>query len=335
MPPWPPGSRSWSRSGDAGPTSTIGSPASDPNVISVGATYHVPLVRPGRLGRLLQPGRGQGRWANDNISSLSSGGFNQSGGTVDLVAPGDPNWALCSTDPSSYTGCADDLGGTDIGVQEFGGTSEAAPLTAAAAADVIQAYARAHGGTDPSPALVKQILCSTATDIGAPAAEQGAGLLNVAGAVKLAESLPPPPATDHDDHHDHTTTRPPRTTTTSRPPATTTTPRDPRPPRPRPPGGHDGTTGGRPARSAAGLAIPAAPAGPPGRPQPGQCGGAGRRRHGRADLPHQCRHRRNRPCDLSTRALNHKVYDTGAREFTLDPSQAHDQHRVRSRSGAA
>ena len=54
---------------------------------------------------------------------------------------------------------------------------------------MIQAYASSHGGTDPSPALVKQILVSTATDIGAPADEQGAGLLNVLAAVTAARSI--------------------------------------------------------------------------------------------------------------------------------------------------
>jgi subtilisin family serine protease len=179
-------------SGDGGATNTIGSPASDPNVISVGATTTFRSYAQGNYGGFYNPSVGNGRWTDNNIADLSSAGFTQAGNTVNLVAPGDSNWALCSTNTTLYTDCSDIDGGTDTGIQETGGTSESAPLTSAAAADVIQAYAHTHGGTDPTPALVKQILVSTATDINAPAQEQGAGLLNIGAAVQMAESMPAP-----------------------------------------------------------------------------------------------------------------------------------------------
>ncbi|HJQ06986.1 MAG TPA: S8 family serine peptidase [Nocardioides sp.] len=170
-------------SGDAGPGNTIGSPGSDPGVITVGATTTLRSYAQTTYGGINAPGW-NGRYADGNIASFSSGGFTAAGGTVDLVAPGDANWALCGADATRYLEC----GGYDF--QQNGGTSESAPLVAAAAADVIHAYAATHGGNDPTPAQVEQVLTSTATDVDAPADEQGAGLLDVAAAIRLARSLP-------------------------------------------------------------------------------------------------------------------------------------------------
>ena len=106
----------------------------------------------------------------------------------DIIAPGDGNWSSCSTDISTYAECANPFGGSDIGLEEFGGTSESTPLTAGVAALVIQAYREAHGNQTPTPAVVRRILFSSATDIGIAAQEQGSGLLNGLRAVQLAKS---------------------------------------------------------------------------------------------------------------------------------------------------
>lgn len=170
-------------SGDAGPNGTIGSPASDPAVIAVGATTTFRAYAQDTYGGINAPGS-SGRYVDDNISALSSGGIAQDGKTVDLVAPGDLNWSLCSANRREYSGCS------GMNAQMFGGTSESAPMTSGAAADVIGAYAASHHAQHPSPALVKQILMSTARDVAAPADQQGAGILDVAAAVALARSLP-------------------------------------------------------------------------------------------------------------------------------------------------
>lgn len=160
-------------SGDAGSTNTFGSPATDPKVISAGASTTFQSYAQGvRYGYAAFGATG---WASDNISALSSGGITQAGHTVNLIAPGDLNYIACD--------CTNGLGVS-------GGTSESAPLTAGAAALVIEAYKSTHHGAKPTPAQIKQILTSTADDLGHPAYEQGAGRLNTYKAVLAALSAP-------------------------------------------------------------------------------------------------------------------------------------------------
>lgn len=153
-------------SGDAGPTNTIASPASDPTVISVGAstTFRLYAQTNDAAARYFA----STGWLDDNVSALSSGGVTQAGTMVSLVAPGDFGFASCSTNLAIYEGCFD-MNFNPSPVEIGGGTSESAPLTAGAAALVIQAYRQTHLGWAPSPALVKRILTSTATDLGLPA----------------------------------------------------------------------------------------------------------------------------------------------------------------------
>ncbi|PYC68436.1 peptidase [Streptomyces tateyamensis] len=177
-------------SGDAGINGTVGTPSTDPKVISTGAsTDNQSYAQTGYAAFKFS----NGSWDNSRISALSSGGITQAGRTVDLVAPGESDWALCSPDTSIYTECTN-YNGQGTGVQPFGGTSQSAPLTAGAAAVVIQAFRDAHHGQSPTPELVKKFLTGTADDLGLPAQEQGAGLLDVRAAVEAARGYQSPSA---------------------------------------------------------------------------------------------------------------------------------------------
>jgi Subtilase family/Peptidase inhibitor I9 len=172
-------------SGDAGVTNTTGEAATDPNVISAGAsTDNQNYIQDGFGGTRFPEVKG---WTNDEISSLSSSGFDQRGRTIDVVAPGESDWALCSTNLDEFGGCAS-LAGNPSPVQSFGGTSQSSPLTAGVAALVIQAYKKTHHGTAPTPAQVKQLIVSNTDDIGAPADQQGSGRVDAYKAVLAAEN---------------------------------------------------------------------------------------------------------------------------------------------------
>jgi hypothetical protein len=164
--------------GDSGSSGTVEAPADDPNIIDAAGSTDL---------RLSAQAYGYTRgWEDDNMTTLSSGGTAPNGAVVDLVAPG-------------YLGLAVAGAGQDppLATEAFGGTSQSAPFISGAAADVIQAYRDTHGGATPTPAQVKQILTSTATDMGADADQQGAGLLNVYAAVQAARQMPGSTAASH------------------------------------------------------------------------------------------------------------------------------------------
>ncbi|HEY2793476.1 MAG TPA: S8 family serine peptidase [Micromonosporaceae bacterium] len=179
-----------SDTGDAGTNGPVSSPGDQPGII--GAAGTTTFRSYAQTGEAAFP-FGNGTWADNNITSLSGGGTTQDAKVPDIAAPGDLGWALCTPDLTMYQGCTgDNLNPSPI--QEFGGTSESTPLVSGAAALVIEAYANTHGGTHPTPALVKQLLMSTATDLDYPAYEQGAGELNALAAVQAAESWKAPKA---------------------------------------------------------------------------------------------------------------------------------------------
>ncbi|HEX3492924.1 MAG TPA: S8 family serine peptidase [Streptosporangiaceae bacterium] len=161
-------------SGDSGPQGTMITAADDPAVIAAGGVDNLHIVA---------LNDGYHSYVSNNMAAQSSGATAPTGKVVDLVAS---DWFGGETDCAPLiNGCPD-----DYPIEAAAGTSEASPLIAGAAADVIQAYRDTHNGASPAPAMVKDILTGTATSIDAPADQQGAGLLNVYAAVRAAQQMP-------------------------------------------------------------------------------------------------------------------------------------------------
>jgi hypothetical protein len=188
--------------GDSSPSNTEGSPALDPGVIGAAAStsYRIfaqtnlflydmaEAVHNGGGKPAYHLGQSTPGWLSNQVSTLSSSGVTEDRRVPDIIAPGDLNWADCSTNTAIYTDCENAFGGTTIGLEDFGGTSESTPLTAGVAALVIQAYRQSHQHKSPSPAVVRRILFSSATDLGVAAENQGSGLLNALQAVQTART---------------------------------------------------------------------------------------------------------------------------------------------------
>ncbi|HEY7147525.1 MAG TPA: S8 family serine peptidase [Streptosporangiaceae bacterium] len=161
-------------SGDSGPQGTVITAADDPAVIAAGGVDNLHIVA---------LNDGYRSYVSNNMAAQSSGATAPTGKVVDLVAS---DWFGGETDCAPLiNGCPD-----NYPIEAAAGTSEASPLIAGAAADVIQAYRGTHNGASPTPAMIKDILTGTATSIDAPADQQGAGLLNAYAAVKAAQQMP-------------------------------------------------------------------------------------------------------------------------------------------------
>ena len=176
--------------GDSGVTSTVGSPATDPQVINAGASTTFRAYKQLTFGGInaTAPKSKKGTWLDNNIATISSSGFAQNGdNSVDLVAPGDLELGALQPEHHRVHGVHDVF-------RKGRQPSVHRRHERVGAADRGRCRRRDPGlpvhthGASPTPALVKQILMSTASDINAPAEQQGAGLLNIGAAVKEAES---------------------------------------------------------------------------------------------------------------------------------------------------
>ena len=162
--------------GNAGPgQSSVQSPAQAPNVIAVGASTDYQLFD--QLGQYVRHGAGTA----DNLAPFSSRGPTYDGRVrPDLLAPGAFGWSTQPRNPNSESS-----GQPPYLLTQFGGTSMATPIVAGTAALVINAYMETHHGQHPSPSYVKQVLASSADDLGYPATDQAAGRVDAQRAIDL------------------------------------------------------------------------------------------------------------------------------------------------------
>jgi len=168
---------------EGGGLGTLKSPGSSLGALTVGAsTMYRSFAEIGFLAE-------NGKWTADQLAAFSSLGPSADGRVKpEILAPGAFDWGLA---PAM---------GSEEGqlYQLFGGTSQAAPLAAGAAALIYQAFHKARGRY-PTPDELIRIICSTADDLGMPPHMQGAGRVNCLKAVQLvqgesqavAASLPP------------------------------------------------------------------------------------------------------------------------------------------------
>jgi hypothetical protein len=150
---------------------TLGSPSDLKDALTVGASTG------NREFSQIQFLASPGAYKGDQVIGWSSRGPNAQGDyKPDIMAFGAYGWAL---DPM-----AGDAYG-NAGIQEFGGTSMAAPVCAGDLALAECAWKLSHPGYKlPAPSYWKNLLASTATDLGYPALDQSSGMVNAAAAVK-------------------------------------------------------------------------------------------------------------------------------------------------------
>ena len=149
--------------GNAGPgVQTIGSPAVAKNVIATGATQN---------NRFEFPLYGEGQ---EVMADFSSRGPAEDGRIKpDIVAPG--TWIASLR--SLYANDNNAWGPISDRYLYQGGTSQAGPHAAGAAAVAVQWYRQGHGGATPSPALVKAMLINSADDMGTAVIPDGGNLI--------------------------------------------------------------------------------------------------------------------------------------------------------------
>jgi subtilisin family serine protease len=154
---------------------TVADPAASPDVLSVGAsTMFRGLSEDGYLAPY-------GKYTSDSLASFSSLGPTTDGQMApDIVAPGENGWSVFAV-----TGPA-----AGAGVGLFGGTSQASPIVAGAAALVISAYEKRFGKAPPL-GYVKQLLMNNADDLGFDAEQQSSGRVDVARAVAAVDGTGP------------------------------------------------------------------------------------------------------------------------------------------------